>query len=109
MSRGPTSRAGRLLKQGVLDGSKMSDASHEADLLGHPYVAPEHFYLAELRREGRLAEYQELRASIRPATAGRWWKPLGRRSALRPLGRSQTQTAQQAAHDSDDANRNEDD
>jgi hypothetical protein len=103
VSRGPTRRTRRLLKQGALDGSEMSDASHEADLSGHPYVAPEHFHLAKLRREGRLGDYQELRASIRPVAAGRWRKPLGPKSALRPLGRSQTQMAQEAARDQDDA------
>jgi hypothetical protein len=103
MSRGPTRRARRLLKQGALDRSEMNDASHEADLLGHPYVAPEHFQLAKLRREGRPAEYQALRASIRPVSATRWWKPLGPKSARRPpLGRSQTQATQEAARDRDD-------
>jgi hypothetical protein len=102
MSRGITRRTRQLLKRGTLARSELTEATHEAELLGHPYVGPEHFRLAELRRDRRDEEYKQLRASIPMAARPRWWKPLGRRSALRQAGLAQTRSAQQAARQRED-------
>ena len=103
MARGPTRASDRLIKDGTLQRSDLEHAAHEADLLGHPYVAPEHFRLAVLRREGRMSDHEDLRASIPPLRNRGWWQPLGRRSALRPAGRAETRQAQELAQEAERA------
>jgi hypothetical protein len=61
-------------------------ASHEAALRRHPYVTPEHVVLAACREVGdtRTADAVAVHLEGRPMVTRRWWRPLGRNSALRP-------------------------
>ena len=97
MSRGPTHRVARMAKLGLVSDDLLRAADHEADLLAHPYVGMEHVKLARLRLAGLTAERDALRRSIPIGVLRRWWRPRGRRSALRRRGLEQTRVAQQRA------------
>lgn len=97
MSRGLTRRAARSLAAEPICPAVLAAADHEADLLGHPYLGAEHLELARLRLAGRHGELRERRERLVPGVPLRWWRPRGRRSALRRAGRDRTAAAQRAA------------
>lgn len=76
-------------------------ASHEADLLEHPYVGLEHLDLARLRTAGRQADYAALKETLQPGLQRRWWRPRGRGSALRNPGLDATRQARIEAENTD--------
>jgi hypothetical protein len=89
-----------LVDAGLIPAELLWRAGREADLLEHPYIGHEHLELARMRAEGREAEYNDLRATVRVGLRRRWWRPLGRRSALRRRGLRETRDARRAAeHD----------
>ena len=81
----------------------LAAADHEADILAHPYIGVEHLDLGRLSLEGRLAERDELRQSVLGGVPRRWWRPRGRRSALRRRGLRQTAERQMTAQRRDEA------
>ena len=66
----------------------VDEASHQAALRRHPYVSPDHVALAGARARGdtRMADHLAACLNDIPVSGRRWWRPLGRRSALRPRG-----------------------
>ncbi len=60
-SRGPTRRVRQLIDAGLVPNELLAAASHEADLLAHPYVGLEHLELARLRLAGKPEERESLR------------------------------------------------
>ena len=101
MSRGPTRRVQRMIEAGLVAPEVLAAASHEADLLEHPYVGCEHLELARLRVEGRRADYKTLKQTLPFGLRRRWWRPRGRRSALRQQGLRATQNARLEAESND--------
>lgn len=97
VSRGPTRRVQELIASGAVSNELLRAADHEADLLAHPYTGVEHLELARLRLTGRPAERDALGRELGVGMPTRWWRPRGRRSALRRTGREQTETARLAA------------
>jgi hypothetical protein len=71
----------------------LKDARHEADLLRHPYLAPEHVLLAAARRAGDEIGYAHLRATIEEGLPPVGWRPRGIFSARRRLGMRATERA----------------
>ena len=88
---------GDLAATGVTREQLLLEARHQADLLGHPYVAPEHVRLAALRLLGRREPWKELSAALSPALPGGRWRPRGLRSAARRRGRELTARRQAEA------------
>jgi hypothetical protein len=80
----------------------LAESSHEAALLGHPYLAPDHLILAVLRRVDPNA-YDELcdRLAGQPIATHRSWtsilRPRGKRSAAREAGQRELQRRAQEA------------
>lgn len=97
VSRGPTRRLEELLLSDSVCAGLLRAASREADLLAHPYTGVEHLELARLRLAGREAEHVALRQNLGVGVARRWWRPRGRRSALRRRGLEQTAAVRSAA------------
>ena len=97
MSRGPTRRVRELIASGAVSNELLRAADQEADLLAHPYTGVEHLELARLRLAGRDAERDALRRELGVGVPTRWWRPRGRRSALRTRGLEQTEAARLAA------------
>ena len=97
MSRGPTRRVRRLITSGLVTAELLVAADHEADLLAHPYIGPEHLELARLRLAGREEERASKLAALTSGVQRRHWRPRGPRSALRRRGMAQTEAAQRCA------------
>lgn len=97
VSRGPSRRVQRLKATGEISERLLAAADHEADLLAHPYIGVEHVELARLRLAGRVRGLEEIRRRIPVGVRRWWWRPRGRRSALRRRGLEQTQAASRAA------------
>ncbi len=97
MSRGPTRRVKSLINAGAVSAELLTAADHEADILAHPYVGVEHLELGRLALEGRYADRDELRRTLTVGVRRHWWRPLGRRSALRTRGLRETADRQIAA------------
>jgi len=95
--RGPSRRLQELTASGTVSNELLRAADHEADLSAHPYTGVEHLELARLRLTGRDAERDALRRELGVGMPTRWWRPRGRRSALRRTGREQTETARLVA------------
>jgi hypothetical protein len=74
-------------------------ASHLAALRRHPYVSPDHVALAGAREvgDGRMMDGLARHLDAIPVSVRRWWRPLGRRSALRPRGQRLLDDQQRAA------------
>jgi hypothetical protein len=93
--------AERIPPGGSADGL-MLESQHEAALLRHPYVSPDHVILAVTRRVDVHA-YDELwdRLAGQPvATERSRWpvpRPLGRHSAARPEGQHELERLHQEA------------
>ena len=66
----------------------MEEASHQAALRRHPYISPDHVALAGARAGGddRAAGYLAACLDEIAVSTRRWWRPRGRRSALRSRG-----------------------
>jgi len=66
----------------------MDEASHQAALRRHPYISPDHVALAGARAGGDDKAACHLATCLDeiPVSTRRWWRPRGRRSALRPRG-----------------------
>ena len=66
----------------------MDQASHQAALRRHPYISPDHVALAGARAAGdhNVADYLATCLDEIPVSTRRWWRPRGRRSALRSRG-----------------------
>jgi hypothetical protein len=79
----------------------MEAASQQAALRRHPYVSPDHVALAAARDvgDGQMADNLAGRLDATVAATGRWWRPLGRRSALRPRGQRLLDRQQRAAQE----------
>src|SRR5664280_3760776 len=82
MSRGPTRRVRRLIESGHVTDELLARADREADLLEHPYIGVERLELARLTGAGRVSEREELLQRLTVGVPRRWWRPLGRHSAL---------------------------
>lgn len=54
-----------------------ADARHQADLLAHPYVGPEHLHLAALRILDRHEAWRTHRATLAPGLPDQGWRPRG--------------------------------
>jgi hypothetical protein len=76
-------------------------ASHQAALRRHPYVSPDHVVLAAAREVGdsRMVDSLAAHLDANPVATRRWWRPLGRYSALRPRGQRLLDDQQRAAHE----------
>jgi hypothetical protein len=103
VSHGPTSRARRLFRDGLVDDELLKAADHEADLLLHPYIDVHHLELARLRLAGLDEQGQEMLAKLVVGMAPRRWRPRGPRSALRRHGVAQTREAHLRARGQADA------
>ena len=79
----------------------MDEASHQAALRRHPYVSPDHVALAGARAGGnaRTADYLATCLDDIPVSTRRWWRPLGRRSALRSRGQRLLDDQQRTARE----------
>jgi hypothetical protein len=75
----------------------LGEARHQADLLGHPYLGPEHVRLAALRVLGRRDQWLTLHGSLPSGLPGHGWRPRGPLSAARRAGRRRTARRQVAA------------
>lgn len=97
VSRGPTRRVRKLVETGAVADELLAAANHEADLLGHPYLGVEHLELGQLSVDGRIEERLALREALAQGVPRRWWRPRGRRSALRRRGLRETEARRLAA------------
>jgi hypothetical protein len=88
----------KLIHTGAVSQELLAAADLEADLLAHPYVGLERLELARLSLEGRHAGRDALRHRLTGGVRRRWWRPRGRRSALRTDGLCETAERQAAAH-----------
>ena len=79
----------------------MDEASHQAALRRHPYVSPDQVALAGARAGGnaRTADYLATCLDDIPVSTRRWWRPLGRRSALRSRGQRLLDDQQRTARE----------
>jgi hypothetical protein len=77
----------------------INDARHEADLLRHPYLGPEHVLLAVARRVGDDAAHARLHAAINEGLPSARWRPRGIFSARRARGKRATELAYRNALD----------
>ncbi|WP_143271488.1 hypothetical protein [Amycolatopsis echigonensis] len=79
----------------------LAAAAHEAALRRHPYVSPEHVMMAAARQVGdaQLASSLAARLEARSVRTRRWWRPLGRKSALRPRNQRLLDDQQRAAQE----------
>jgi hypothetical protein len=77
----------------------MEAASHQAALRRHPYVSPDHVALAAAEEVGERQVMDSLGAYLDaiPVSTRRWWRPLGRQSALRPGGQRLLDDQQRSA------------
>jgi hypothetical protein len=82
-------------------GQLMDAAAHQAALRRHPYISPDHVALAGARAAGddRMADRLAARLDDIPVLTRRWWRPLGRHSALRPRGQRLLNDQQRAARE----------
>src|SRR5256885_3058475 len=94
MSRGPTRRVQALIESGAVSPELLAAADHEADLLAHPYIGPEHLELARLGLAGREQERAALLGQLTAGVRAPRWRPRGPRSALRRRGIARTEAAQ---------------
>src|SRR3954453_11736886 len=76
-------------------------ASDQAALRRHPYVSPDHVALAAAQQVGdsRMVEGLAARLDASAVARRRWWRPLGRGSALRPRGQRLLDAEQRAARE----------
>ncbi|MDT4975362.1 MAG: hypothetical protein QOG98_1120 [Pseudonocardiales bacterium] len=86
---------------GLIPPGLLAAASHEADLVEHPYIGYEHLELARLRAEDRDSDYNALKGMLPIGLRRRWWRPRGRRSALRSQGLLATRNARREAESND--------
>lgn len=91
----------RLIAAGVVSQELLATADHEAEILAHPYIGVEHLELGRPTLQGRYVERDELRQAVSGGVERRWWRPRGRRSALRPRGLRETTERQTAAKRAD--------
>ena len=79
----------------------MDEASHQAALRRHPYISPDHVALAGARAGGdaRMAGYLATCLDDSPVSTKRWWRPLGRQSALRSRGQRLLDDQQRTARE----------
>jgi hypothetical protein len=82
----------------------MDAASHLAALRRHPYVSPDHVALAGAHEIGDGQMVDSLARHLDGITVStrRWWRPLGRRSALRSRGQRLLDDQQRAAVERED-------
>jgi hypothetical protein len=90
-----------VLPDGVAREELITEARHQADLLAHPYVGPEHVQLAALRLSGRREDWARLHAALSPGLRNDGWRPRGALSAARRRGRRQAVRRQTAAADNE--------
>ena len=84
---------------GLIPPDLLVAASHEADLLEHPYVGCEHLELARLRAEGRDSDYHALKATLPTGSgaAGGVHEADGQPSAIKVCLRRETRAGKPRA------------
>ena len=75
----------------------LQEARHQADLLRHPYLAPEHIRLAVAKLRGDEIAYRRLKVAIPEGLPAVRWRPRGIWSARRRHGVRATERAYRAA------------